>query len=340
MKIEYAISIDDFRALQRPFSLRAGASAGFKGTVVACAVIAVLGTYCLIEGFGLSVGGFLISLAAVAGVAAYFYDVRSIRRAKEKYDRDIAVAYERLHCRHHRIVETSQSGFTLTCNCGTGTRPWSKLVQFAENDRFFQLRTKTDGLLLPKSAFASEGDKTEFRRTATEQINGTRPFASRPTEFVSTTSDYWSARRPHILRGGGWRRLAPATLLLVGAACVLGLFHEAPPQNAAEGFVAIEMAIIFVLVAFFALLFIRGQKRRALYRIPLRLYFGEEGLHLQDPMTTSKNPWENFCGYLENRSIFLPYHNASLYRIIPKRGLGSREAEFRELLQRKVSPFD
>ena len=66
MKIEYAISIDDFRALQRPFSLRAGASAGFKGTVVACAVIAVLGIYCLIEGFGLAVGGFLISLAAVA----------------------------------------------------------------------------------------------------------------------------------------------------------------------------------------------------------------------------------------------------------------------------------
>jgi hypothetical protein len=70
------------------------------------------------------------------------------------------------------------------------------------------------------------------------------------------------------------------------------------------------------------------------------MYFGEDGIQLRDPVTISKNPWENFCGYLENSNIFLLYHSARLYRIIPKRALGSRETEFRALLERKVSPFD
>jgi hypothetical protein len=66
-------------------------------------------------------------------------------------------------------------------------------------------------------------------------------------------------------------------------------------------------------------------KAQRLVRLPIRVYFGEEGLHPQDPITISKTTWESFCGYLENRSILLLYHSASLYRIIPKRALGLRK---------------
>ncbi len=338
MKVEYAIPFDDFRALQKPISLQVDVR--FKGGVVVCGVMASLGIYCIIANFGLSVGGFLVGLAAVGGLAVYLHYVRSVRRAKEKYERDIALAYERLHCRDHRVVETNETGFTMTCNCGAVTYEWSQLVQFAENDRFFQLRTKADGLVLPKSAFASEGDKTEFRRLAAEQIYRTLAFASRSIELVSTKHDYWSARLLHVLRGGGWRRLAGASLFLVGAASIFAIFHEHPPQNAIEKFTRIEIAIMSAVVAFSALMFVRGRKLKGTYRTALRMSFGEAGLHFQDAVAIARNPWESFCGYLEGRSIFLLYYNARLYRIIPKRALGSRETEFRELLLRKVSPFD
>jgi len=217
---------------------------------------------------------------------------------------------------------------------------WNELAQFAENDRFFQLVTKVDSLIFPKSAFTSEGDQTEFRRLATEPIQRALAFAPRPVEVTCTKHDYWSARLLHIVWGGGWRRLAPALLLLAGFSGILAVLYEKRPQNAIEEFVAIEMTVMFALVAFFAFTFIRGTKLPAAYRRPLRMSFGAEGLHFQDGIAISRNPWEAYCGYLEGRRIYLLYYNAKVYRIIPKRALGSRESDFRELLQHKVSPFD
>ena len=81
MRLTYAVRLDDFRALQPPFLLRAGKNAGFKGAVVACGLMALLGVFCLAEGFGVPVAAFLIGLGFTAAGLAYLYDKRSVAKA-------------------------------------------------------------------------------------------------------------------------------------------------------------------------------------------------------------------------------------------------------------------
>jgi hypothetical protein len=72
----------------------------------------------------------------------------------------------------------------------------------------------------------------------------------------------------------------------------------------------------------------------------LRIYPDEEGLYLQDAATVARNLWTQFLGYLEADRIFLLYYISRTYRIIPKRALGGQEAVFRDLLKRKLPPYN
>jgi hypothetical protein len=338
MKLEYAITLDDFRALQKPFTLRPMANPGFKGAVFAAICLAALGIYCLFAGLGLPVAAFLLALAAGGGTAAYFFDVRSVRRAQEAYERNLSLGFERLHCRDRRIVEVTDAGYTLSCNCGTITRPWTELTQFSENQKFFLLRTKSEGLLLPKSAFSSEADRTEFRRLASEKINTTRRFGSTPIEFVCNSAEQRAARLLHIRQGGGWRLIVRIVLVLLGFFVILTWFLRS--QGGSQ-----NPAIPYESAAIVAGMFIAGNLARRFRRPaqphhPLRLHFGNDGLHLEDQANIVRHPWESFCGYLENDGIFVLYHHPRLYRIIPKRVLGAKTADFANLVHSKLVPFN
>ena len=87
MRLPYAVKFEDFRALQPPFPIVAGKNAGFKGALVACALIVALGVFCFVQGLGLPVAGFLVVLGALAGTCAYFYELRSVRLQKEQYEK-------------------------------------------------------------------------------------------------------------------------------------------------------------------------------------------------------------------------------------------------------------
>src|SRR6476646_7268041 len=102
MRLTYAVRLEDFRALQPPFVLRAGKNAGFKGVLVACGLIALLGVFCLAEGFGVPVAAFLIGLGSVAAGLAYLYEKRSVTKAKEAHEKRVLTAYSQVHCNHHR----------------------------------------------------------------------------------------------------------------------------------------------------------------------------------------------------------------------------------------------
>src|SRR5690349_9176075 len=108
MKLTYAIRFEDFRALQPPFTTRVANNAGFKGVLVACALIALLGVFCLVQGFGLPVGALLIVLGFLTAGAAYFYDKRSVLKAKELYEKKITAAYKQVHCRDQRCLEADE----------------------------------------------------------------------------------------------------------------------------------------------------------------------------------------------------------------------------------------
>ena len=144
---------------------------GFKAVLGACALISALGVFCIAEGMGLPVGGFLIGLGLVAGTGAYFYEQRSVRTRTEEYERKLVAGFQQIHCRDQRIFEADDSGFTSSCKCGTVTRPWSELKSFSENKTHFAFNTKMGGQVLPKSAFSSDAEITEFRALATGKLN-------------------------------------------------------------------------------------------------------------------------------------------------------------------------
>jgi len=334
MRLSYAIKFEDFRTLQAPFPTAAGSNAGFKGVLVACVLIALLGVFCMMQGFGLPVGGFLIGLGFVAATGAYFYEQRSVRVKKEQYDKKLAAGFQRIHCREHRIFEADESGFTTKCNCGAVTRPWSELTSFSENKTHFAFNTKMGGQILPKSAFASEAEITEFRALATGKLNQDKLPTAPHFDFAFRRDDYRAAYWLHTLKGGGWRGLAKAVAIYAGLTYgVFFLWNSIAAHNpgARAGLIAGLVGVPLVRIA---------GKRRSQYLGPLRVYFSEQGLHLQDPINQSRTRWNQFIGYLEGNGMLLLYYNPKLYRIVPKRALTGQAAQFQTMVETKLSPYD
>ena len=333
MRLTYAIKFEDFRTLQPPFPTSAGTNAGFKGVLAACALIALLGVFCLIQGLGLSVAGFLMGLGVVAGTSAYFYEQRSVHTKKEKYEQKIAAEFQRIHCRDQRIFDADENGFTTSCKCGTVTRPWSELTSFSENKTHFAFNTKMGGQILPKSAFASEAQITEFRALATGKLNQDKPASAPHFDFSLRRSEYREAYWLHTLKGGGWRGLAKA---VVTYACITyGVFIL---WNSLAANPAARFGLVSGLIVPPVLMIARRQRRQ--YLGPLRVYFSEQGLHLQDPANQSRTSWDQFAGYLEGNGLLLLYYNSKLYRIVPKRALTGPAAKFQALVEAKLSPYD
>jgi hypothetical protein len=334
MKLTYAVRIEDFRALQRPFTTCAGKNAGFKGAMVACALIALLGVFCLVKGFGLPVGAFLIGLGFVAAGLAYLFDRRSVSKSKELYEKRIAAAYRQVHCPDQRYLETDENGFTLRCKCGSVTRPWSELTQFSENEFFFAVASKMGGQTIPKSAFTSAAEMTEFRALVSGKLNQDKPFTSRHFDFAHTSADYRHAGFLHIMKGGGWRGVLKSLAIFACAVyTVAALWRLLSTHNPAilAGLVAGLLGV--------PLLRILGRRRKH-YFGPLRIHFSDEGLHLQDPNTQSRVPWSRFIGYVEDNKTLLLYHNPKQYRSIPKRALVGPAAGFQALVAAKLPRYD
>jgi len=332
MRLTYAISFEDFKSLQPTFTVRPGKNVGFKGVLVACSLIGLLGVFCMAEGFGWQVGVFLVALGAIAAVAAYYYEKRSVRSGQQRYEESLATGYQRLHCRDRRLFETDENGFSASCSCGTVTRPWSELTQFSETEKHVALATKSGGQIVPKSAFPSQATITEFRALITEKVNYEKPATARHVDFMCTHEDFRRARILHMLRAGGWRQLLR---VVATYAC------------AAYGFVVIwkathKPAIIAALIGGVAApLLLRLAKQRPKARlVPLRIYFDEQGLYLQDPTTQARTTWPQFVGYLENSKILLLYYNPRLYRIIPKRALAGQGAELAHVIKAKLVPYN
>src|SRR5260370_15719034 len=131
MRLSYAVKFEDFQTLQAPFPTVAGSNAGFKGVLVACALIALLGMFCILQGFGLPVGFFLIGLGLAAATGSYFYERRSLRKKKEYYDRMLANQFHRIHCLDQSIFTADGSGFTARFKSGTFTPPRSSRTSFS-----------------------------------------------------------------------------------------------------------------------------------------------------------------------------------------------------------------
>jgi hypothetical protein len=336
VKLAYAIKIDDFKALQPPFTLRVGENAGFKCAVAACGLIALLGVFTLVEGMGIPVAAFLIGLGVVAATAAYFYEQRSVRIKKEAYDKNISESFGQIHCRDQRVFAVEENGFTASCACAVVTQPWSELASLSENATHFALGTKAGGHVLPKSAFSSESQITEFRAFVSVKLNQDKSVTSRHIDFACTPEDYRAAYWLHTLKGGGWRH--PAKRLATSAFATWGCFviwrHVSVSRDP-----LVLVGLIAMLVGAPAIGIIMRSRTKS-YLGPLRLYFSDDGLHAQYPAKQSRRPWSQFVGYLEDKNVILLYLSPKFRTVIPKRALAGPGASLETLIKTKLRRHD
>jgi hypothetical protein len=153
-------------------------------------------------------------------------------------------------------------------------------------------------------------------------------------DFALGALDLRAAYWLHTFRGGGWRGSLKA---LATYACVIYgtfvLWNSIAAHND-----AVRAGLIGGLLALPLLRMVK--QRRKHYFGPLRIYFSEEGLHLQYPANQTRTSWKQFVGYLEGNGIMLLYYNPKLYRIVPKRALTGPSAQSAKLVESKLRPFD
>jgi len=330
MRITYGISFDDFLSLQRPFTLRAGRNAGFVAAMFVCLLMVALGVI-----VGAFAGFCIMGFGLAAAVAAWFYEKRAVAAARKKYDDNLARIYQGIHCRDQRTFETTPDSFTMACNCGTVTRPWSELVRITDTRNLLLVGMKKGVEAIPKSCFASEGTLTEFRTTMMEKLNQGNPLPVRQFEFSYRRADFRSAAWLHIWEAGGRRNLFFFFIKAWGFA-VIAFFVFTKLVGASEN-TAFWMAA-GTGVGFIAARLLKANKKPAVP--PARVYFDQQGLHVEDSASRMRFAWDQFIGYLENKNVFLLYLGPRHYKIIPKRALDNRAVEFSNILRSRVRLFD
>lgn len=276
----------------------------------------------------------LMALGVVLGGFAYLLDRRSLRRWRARREMDLLAAWDRVHCRESRTLEASSECLALSCKCGLVARPWTELTGFTETPSFLIPLTRSESFPIPKSAFSSEGQLTEFRSLILDKLHIDRPFNACPIEFAHTRADFWRAKWLHVRKGGGWRRVLKIGFVMAAFVyAILVIVAHARLGQAPAWLVPLSLgAFVFFLT--------RTVRPRQHYYGPLRIYFSEEGFHVVDPASQSRRRWNELAGYLEDRHVYLLYLNPRLYRIVPKRALGHRLENFGRLVQTALPPFD
>ena len=174
--------------------------------------------YALLSGLPAPEPGWLASVetfgfgaSVIAGV--WVFRKLSTRRAVREQGEFLRESYARLHCRDHRFVEATQEGLVFGCDCKTETDSWSVLSWWEMNDDFV-LCTPRNTARIPKDAFVTEGERTEFRATLSARVPGLA--LSQIMGFLANRSN-WRRLKWVLFRGGGWVR---SSMLLLWAGCV------------------------------------------------------------------------------------------------------------------------
>jgi YcxB-like protein len=339
VQITYGISFDEFRTLQPAPRPHAGRTAFVLVMGVICLSLIVPGAALVLQQAGQgqpppAAAVASIGLGAALGAFGYLLDRRSLRRWHLRREQALVAAYDRIHCRDSRTLEATSESLALSCKCGLVARPWTELTGFTETPSFLIPLTRSESFAIPKSAFSSEGEVTEFRRLILDKLHTDRPFNACPIEFAHTRADLWRAKWLHIRKGGGWRRVLKIAFAL--AAFLYAIFVVIAGARAGQ----LPAWLVPVMLGALAFFLTKTTRLRRHYYGPLRIYFSEEGFHVVDPASQSRRRWNELAGYLEDRHVYLLYLNPKLYRIVPKSALGHRLEDFGRLVQTALPPFD
>jgi hypothetical protein len=255
--------------------------------------------------------------------------IRSSQNQHEQFLRD---SYTRLHCREDRFVETTEDGLEYGCACKTSSVPWPKFTMLAESNGAFVLFIGAEVLVVPKGAFPSEADRTEFRAILSQRLSHDRSLTARAIEFVCDQKDWRNARWLQFKRGG-WIGMARLTGL-AALESVMPLFFipffdvRSPwsgPFVAGAGF----FGLLIVGLAIIA------RRKPPLYGLPLKAWFSEEVIYLQSPVAEGRIAWSQVSGcFADKRSIIL-VNNGQVFLLIPQRCIAPTQREYFEALIRK-----
>jgi hypothetical protein len=273
------------------------------------------------------------SAAALLGILfARKYSARDARKQQGDFLRD---SYGRLHCRDERFVETTDEGLIVGCNCESALRPWAFFSGFGETDGGFALFTGFEVVAIPKTAFHSGGEQTEFRAILAQRLNENKSSTARVIEFACTSQDWRSAAWLQF-RKGGWARVAGLTLFAFFVAAY-GLYqvpyfdanvHEFSPSLFAGAFI---YALLLLTVA---LMFRRKPFQS---RNPMKVWFAEDAIYVQQPVIEMRIPWAYISGFLADKKSLLLGQSDTSVILIPQRCItASQREQIMEILDAKI----
>lgn len=346
MRVSYSVSYEAFVALQPPFTpiepvgyglffffewVVAITGIGFVLVIVRIAYLLGLTSWPsadLLKGVAiLALGG----LPLLGVLIARRVSARSARRNHEEF---LRASYSRLHCRDQRFVEIKEEGLVFGCACKTALKPWSQLTVLVESPASFIVAARSETQIIPKVAFPTEGDRTEFRALFSEKLNQDKTLNARTIEFVCSRAD-WNSVEWLRFKAGGWLRLMILALgVCIGVAMIL-FFGPIFDENArvAPPFIAAACAFAVIVVSLILLF----RRRPARYLGPLKISFAEDAIYVQSPVSESRIPWQFVTGCVgDKRSLILLYRPSSVL-LLPLRFVPSTQSRYiLELLKAKL----
>jgi hypothetical protein len=348
VRVNYSVDYDSFLLVQPPFlaaePLRFGLFFFLRFAVAVAGTGLIVFFAWAVSASGLWPGaGATLSEALTALVpstlalgAVWAWRRHSERSALNQQEDFLRYSYGRLHCVSKRFLETNEQGLLFGCDCGSEVTPWQKFTALIETDRNFILVTPTDKWAVPKGAFGTEAERTEFRTLASEKLSHGRSLAARSVEFTCTPQDWRNAWWLQF-KLGGWSRLAAlvffAVMETLTAVYMAGMYGEHAlftPHFWAGAYVF--AALLLILVPLF-------RKKAPRPTTPLKISFAEDAIYVQSAAFLSKIDWRQVKGIAADKNSIVLSHGKNLLLLIPQRSIYPAQRQYiAEILRARLAP--
>jgi hypothetical protein len=319
MRIDYAIRFEDFRALYPPYQPSLD-NQGFRALTLVSMAFGSGGALYIYFKQDWMIGSVFLGMGLATFLIGLIFERKNVAESKTRAQQEFRNLYRQVHCRDRRFMEA-----------GKGTVGWADVTGFREDDASFTVISVQGSASVPKSAFTSGAQQTEFRNLLSSHVQPERGVGAASIEFYTQARDRRQGYWLNVYAGGGWKTLGSQalTFAIAGYGCIsiLGRLDGA------------VRASILVPVAIFAFW---GMSRPKAFRYHglLRLQASREELVVQDEQASVKNSWDDFIGFVEDEHVMLLYYNPNLYRVIPKRAFPAANHGFPQMVRSRLRVYN
>jgi hypothetical protein len=260
----------------------------------------------------------ILAISALSLLGIWIARRISARRLESQHEEFLRDSYSRVHCRDHRFVDVSDEGLVFGCNCGQVSRPWSQFVTQLETQSNFLLYTRSEVLEIPKIAFLSEGDRTEFRSFLSRQLTQEKSLAAPAIEVACTRAD-WRRARWLRFRAGGWVRAAAFTATALFMAGLILYFVPFVEGHEQSSLAVITATCLFTLLSVITVLRFLRTPIPVWILLPIKIWVAADAIYMGSPIGEIRIPWVHLTNCLvDRRSVLFTEAGRSLI-LIPQR---------------------